>query len=228
MIWVTSLRWDRRLRSWGYNVLMPANLSAHCPVTEAWGWEIAVFARYSSNLLILWFYGLQLFRHYWEHNLQFIFVSQGKHWSKYWPWFLFILQVQCRKGNFTYVCYKIQTNIGKHFYLWNVFKRITMFDLILNVTDGVKKLSFKSHLDSEFCKVCHFHKIYFSWNLFSPPRHLPSRGCRQETIGPSVFSFPSVTQGVVVVVDTEPHRSLRKMTGWRRLKVDILGILSCW
>ena len=50
------------------------------------------------------------------------------------------------------------TNVGKYFYLWNVFKRITVFDLILNVTDGVKKLSFKSHLDSEFCKVCHFHK----------------------------------------------------------------------
>ena len=110
------------------------------------------------------------------------------------------------KFSLFHVRYKIQTNIGKHFYLWNVFKRITVFDLILNVTDGVKKLSFKSHLDSEFCKVCHFHKIYFSWNLFSPPRHLPSRGCRQETIGPSVFSFPSVTQGVVVVVDTEPSQ----------------------
>ena len=104
-----------------------------------------------------------------------------------------------------------------------------MFDLILNVTDGVKKQSFKSHLDSEFREVCHFHKyfllIFFSHLLAICPVEIVDRKPL------NLLSFLShESHGLLLLLmlllTLSSHKSLRKMTG-RRLKVE-MAILSFW
>ena len=74
-----------------------------------------------------------------------------------------------------------------------------MLDLIGNVTDGVKSYllkvimaqsSEKSAVISTFNEIYILYKYFLIFSLPVAPLHLPSRGCRQETIEPSVFSFP--------------------------------------